>query len=189
MQLTRLVDIILHQNRLYTKPKTVMAVIIWLTSLLFAVVHTQYTLTPATLIIFITSMALGLAAQSLQHQRLDYRTFRLQLRSIGAGGARRVVRMIRFLALLPLLLTIQVAGFAHDGAVTIDFPNALHFSVNLTMPPQRITSAQLTLTPQGGSSIVIPVDVTNQSVDVANLQPADKGKAARSDFAWPIPGR
>ncbi len=32
---------------------------IWLTSLLFAVVHTQYTLTPATLIIFVTSMALG----------------------------------------------------------------------------------------------------------------------------------
>ena len=32
---------------------------IWLTSLLFAVIHTQYTLTPATLIIFITSLGLG----------------------------------------------------------------------------------------------------------------------------------
>ena len=32
---------------------------IWLTSLLFAVIHTQYTLTPATLIIFVTALALG----------------------------------------------------------------------------------------------------------------------------------
>ena len=32
---------------------------IWLTSLFFAVLHTQYTLTPATLLIFVTSMGLG----------------------------------------------------------------------------------------------------------------------------------
>jgi membrane protease YdiL (CAAX protease family) len=32
---------------------------IWLTSLFFAVIHTQYTLTPATLIIFVTSLGLG----------------------------------------------------------------------------------------------------------------------------------
>ena len=32
---------------------------IWLTSLFFAVIHTQYTLTPATLMIFITALALG----------------------------------------------------------------------------------------------------------------------------------
>jgi membrane protease YdiL (CAAX protease family) len=32
---------------------------IWLTSLFFAVIHTQYTLTPATLMIFVTSLALG----------------------------------------------------------------------------------------------------------------------------------
>lgn len=32
---------------------------IWLTSLLFAVIHTQYTLTPATAIIFVTALALG----------------------------------------------------------------------------------------------------------------------------------
>jgi CAAX protease family protein len=32
---------------------------IWLTSLIFAVIHTQYTLTPATLIIFVTSLGLG----------------------------------------------------------------------------------------------------------------------------------
>ncbi len=32
---------------------------IWLTSLFFSVLHTQYTLTPATLLIFVTSMALG----------------------------------------------------------------------------------------------------------------------------------
>ncbi|HVU11168.1 MAG TPA: type II CAAX endopeptidase family protein, partial [Phototrophicaceae bacterium] len=32
---------------------------IWLTSLFFSVLHTQYTLTPATLLIFVTSMGLG----------------------------------------------------------------------------------------------------------------------------------
>ncbi|MEO8393473.1 MAG: type II CAAX endopeptidase family protein [Chloroflexota bacterium] len=32
---------------------------IWLTSLFFAVIHTQYTLTPATLIVFVTSLGLG----------------------------------------------------------------------------------------------------------------------------------
>jgi membrane protease YdiL (CAAX protease family) len=32
---------------------------IWLTSLIFALMHTQYTLTPATLIIFVTSLGLG----------------------------------------------------------------------------------------------------------------------------------
>jgi len=32
---------------------------IWLTSLFFALMHTQYTLTPATLIIFVTSLGLG----------------------------------------------------------------------------------------------------------------------------------
>jgi membrane protease YdiL (CAAX protease family) len=32
---------------------------IWLTSLFFAVIHTQYTLTPATILIFVTALALG----------------------------------------------------------------------------------------------------------------------------------
>jgi membrane protease YdiL (CAAX protease family) len=32
---------------------------IWVTSLFFTMLHTQYTLTPATLVIFITSLVLG----------------------------------------------------------------------------------------------------------------------------------
>ncbi len=88
--------------------------------------------------------------------------------------------MIRFLVLLPLLLTIHVAGFVRDGAVEINFPQSIRFSVNLTIPATRITSATLTLIPQGGSAIAVPVYVGAASIVYGEPQ-------ARLIYTWPIP--
>ncbi len=81
---------------------------------------------------------------------------------------------------LPLFLLANVGGFVRDGAAEIIFPAAIRFTVNLTIPASEVASATLTLTPEGGDPLVIPVDLAS-----AILNP----DAATADLAylWTIP--
>lgn len=86
--------------------------------------------------------------------------------------------MMRLIALLPLLLTFRVTGFVQRGAVEIDFLYAIHFMVNLSIPPGDVASAELTITPDGSSPVVIPVDVST-------IIPVNDGKESYLRYDWP----
>ena len=68
------------------------------------------------------------------------------------------MRLRSVLPLLPLLLTLRVAGFVVSGDAEILFPEAIRFSVNLTIPATSLTSASLTITPEGHKPITILVN-------------------------------
>src|SRR5690242_16721888 len=62
-------------------------------------------------------------------------------------------------ALLPLLLLVKVSGFVREGTSEVLFPQAVRFTVNLTIPATKVTDAALTLTWEGHDPVVVSVDV------------------------------
>src|SRR3954453_8284742 len=84
------------------------------------------------------------------------------------------------LPLLPLLLTLRVAGFVIDGGTEILFPEAIRFSVNLSIPATSLTSASLTITPQGHK----PITVLVNAIQTALVYWEPK---ARLVYYWRIP--
>lgn len=87
--------------------------------------------------------------------------------------------MIRLAALLPLLLALHVSGFVRDGSVDIAFPEAVRFAVNLTIPATQVTSAALTISPEGQPPITVMVDVVGASVYYGEPE-------ARLIYVWPL---
>ncbi len=82
--------------------------------------------------------------------------------------------------LLTALLLLAVSGFVRDGSVEIIFPQAIRFSVNLTIPATEITGATLTITPDGGVPILLNVDVEQASLSYGEPE-------ARLVYTWRIP--
>ncbi len=82
-------------------------------------------------------------------------------------------------AILPLLLVVKVSGFVADGSTEIIFPQAVRFSVNLTIPATQVTDASLTITWPGHDPVNLPVDVKQVSLVYGEPQ-------ARLIYLWTI---
>ena len=90
------------------------------------------------------------------------------------------MRLMSVLPLFSLLLTLRVGGFVRDGSVEIVFPEAIHFSANLTIPATRLTSASLTITPEGHKPITVLVNTIHSALVYWEPQ-------ARMVYDWHIP--
>ncbi len=90
------------------------------------------------------------------------------------------MRLMSILPLLPLLLTLHVTGFVRDGGVEIAFPEAIRFSANLTIPATSLTSASLTITPEGHQPITILVNAILSALVYSEPQ-------GRIVYNWHIP--
>ncbi|MEO8393472.1 MAG: hypothetical protein ABI700_10815 [Chloroflexota bacterium] len=90
------------------------------------------------------------------------------------------MRLMSILPLLPLLLTLRVAGFVRDGGVEIAFPEVIRFSANLTIPATSLTSASLTITPEGHMPIPILVNAILSALVYSEPQ-------GRIVYNWHIP--
>lgn len=82
--------------------------------------------------------------------------------------------------LLPLFLLTSASGFVNDGEAEILFPQAIRFVVNLSIPPDEVASAALTVTPAGHEPITIPVNVADALISPDEPQ-------ARLAYVWIIP--
>ena len=155
---------------------------VWVTSLFFAVLHTQYTLTPATVIIFITSLGLGWLRQrySTSASIIGHFVYNFIQLALAVLLGTIDMRLMSLLPLLPLLLTLHVTGFVRDGEVEILFPEAIRFRVNLTVPVTNLTSASLTITPDGHPPISILVDPILSALVYSEPQ-------GRIAYNWHIP--
>ncbi len=90
------------------------------------------------------------------------------------------MRLMSILPLLPLLLTLHVTGFVRDGGVEILFPEAIRFSANLTIPATSLTSASLTISPEGHQPISILVNAIQSAIVFSEPQ-------GRIVYNWHIP--
>lgn len=82
-------------------------------------------------------------------------------------------------AILPLLMLVKVSGFVADGSSELIFPQAVRFSVNLTIPATQVTDATLTLTWTGHDPVNLKVDVEQASLVYGEPQ-------ARLVYLWQI---
>ncbi|HVU11167.1 MAG TPA: hypothetical protein VHD90_07805 [Phototrophicaceae bacterium] len=87
---------------------------------------------------------------------------------------------MKLLAALLIVVATQVSGVVQSGATEILFPQAIRIMVNLTVAPQDVAAASLTIMPPDEQPITVSVDPKSSIVTYS-------GASVTLGYVWKIP--